>query len=112
MNFIDGVVSGDGRSVAFAAGEHIPLAQTVEPGRKVIAGVRPENLRVAGEGASFHFEVGNIESTGSATYLESRDGALQLVQTERSNLKVGDRVGLEIEPALVHLFDPETGARI
>jgi len=25
---------------------------------------------------------------------------------------VGDRVGLDIDPALVHLFDPQTGARI
>jgi len=112
MNFIDGTVSEDGRSVMFAAGERIPLTQPVEPNRKVVAGLRPENLRVAQGPADFHFEVGNVESTGSATYLTSKDGALQLVHTDRLGFAVGDRVGLDIDPALVHLFDPQTGARI
>lgn len=112
MNFVDGVVSEDGRGVVVGAGDRIPLARQVEPGRKVVAGVRPENLRVAEGAASFHFEVGNVESTGSATYLTSKDGALQLVQTERLGFSVGDRVGLDIDPALVHLFDPQSGVRI
>lgn len=112
MNFVEGVVSEDGRGVVVGAGDRIPLARQAEPGRKVVAGVRPEHLRVAEGAASFHFEVGNVESTGSATYLTSKDGALQLVQTERLGFAVGDRVGLDIDPALVHLFDPQSGARI
>lgn len=112
MNFVDGVISEDGRGVVVGAGDRIPLARQAEPNRKVVAGVRPENLRVAEGAASFHFEVGNVESTGSATYLTSKDGALQLVQTERLGFSVGDRVGLDIDPALVHLFDPQSGARI
>ncbi|KRA99195.1 glycerol-3-phosphate ABC transporter ATP-binding protein [Devosia sp. Root685] len=112
MNFVEATVSEDGGGVVLAGGERIPLGTPVEPNRKVLVGMRPENLRVAQGPASFHFEVGNVESTGSATYLTSTDGALQLVQTERLGFSVGDRVGLDIDPALIHLFDPQTGARI
>ncbi|MGV3575658.1 MAG: ABC transporter ATP-binding protein [Devosia sp.] len=112
MNFIEGVISEDGGSVVLSGGERIPLGKPAEPNRKVLAGLRPEHLRVAQGPANFHFEVGNVESTGSATYLGSKDDTLQVVQTERSNVAVGDRVGLEIDPALVHLFDRQSGARI
>jgi multiple sugar transport system ATP-binding protein len=112
MNFLDGTVSEDGGSVVLAGGERIALGKPAEPNRQVIAGLRPEHLRIAQGPANFHVEVGNVESTGSATYLGSRDDRLQVVQTDRSSVAVGDRVGLEIDPALVHLFDPQTGARI
>lgn len=112
MNFVEATVAEDGNGVVLAGGERIPLATPATPNRKVLAGLRPEHLRVAQGPASFHFEVGNVESTGSATYLGSRDDTLQVVQTDRSNVAVGDRIGLEIDPALVHLFDPQSGARI
>src|SRR5690606_29834193 len=51
MNFVEGVVSDDGGGVVVGAGDRIPLARQAEPGRKVVAGVRPEHLRVA-EGAA------------------------------------------------------------
>ncbi len=63
----------------------------------MVAGLRPEHLRIATGTPTFHFAIGNIESTGSATYLTSADGQLQLVQSERSAVAVGDRVGVEID---------------
>jgi ABC-type sugar transport system ATPase subunit len=38
--------------------------------------------------------------------------AFQLVQSERSHLKAGDRIGLAIAPENIHLFDPQTGIAI
>ncbi|ODT76586.1 MAG: glycerol-3-phosphate ABC transporter ATP-binding protein [Pelagibacterium sp. SCN 64-44] len=109
MNFLSGTIGESGNEVLLETGGVLKLARSVEPGRVVTAGIRPEHLEVAGDNATFHLEVGVVESTGSATYLTSRDGAFQLVQSERTNLAPGDRVGLGIDPARVHLFDPQTG---
>lgn len=110
MNFVHGRVSEVGNSVVLADGAGtLPLARSLEPGREVVAGIRPEHLHAAGENATFQLEIGVVESTGSATYLTSRDGDFQLVQSERTNLGSGDRIGLSIDPARVHLFDPQTG---
>jgi multiple sugar transport system ATP-binding protein len=112
MNFLSGRIAESGNAVVLDNGGTLPLARSVEPGREVIAGVRPENLQVAGDNATFHLDVGVVESTGSATYLTSRDGTFQLVQSERTHLASGDRVGLSIDPARVHLFDPKTGTAL
>ncbi len=113
MNFISGHVSDAGNFVVLADGAGtLPLDHSLQPGREVVAGVRPEHLQVAGEGATFNLDVGVVESTGSATYLTSTDGAFQLVQSDRTELKPGDRIGLRIDPARVHLFDPQTGIAI
>ncbi|MFD2649652.1 ABC transporter ATP-binding protein [Devosia albogilva] len=113
MNFLPATVGQDGRSIALEAGGSVPIAGQASPGEKVVAGMRPEHLRVAeGPAAAFHVEIGTIESTGSATYLTSRDGSLQVVQSERTPLAPGDLVGLEIEPTNIHLFDPSTGRKL
>lgn len=115
MNFIDGTIGGDGTSIVLdgLGGEPIPLGRSLEPGRKVIAGLRPENLQVVAEPeASFHMDVGTVESTGSATFLSSPGGALTVVQTERTGIAPGDRISLRIEPELVHLFSRDSEERI
>ncbi|MBF0680670.1 MAG: sn-glycerol-3-phosphate ABC transporter ATP-binding protein UgpC [Devosia sp.] len=113
MNFIDGRIAEAGRSVVLADGAgELPLARSLEPGRAVVVGMRPEHLQPAATDATFHLEIGVIESTGSATYLTSPDGAFQLVQSERSSLKPGDRIGLSIAPENIHLFDPQTGVAL
>ncbi|KKB79940.1 glycerol-3-phosphate ABC transporter ATP-binding protein [Devosia soli] len=112
MNFVEAQIAEDGTTLVLKTGERIALPRQVEPNRAVTAGMRPENLTIANGPPSFHFTIGNIESTGSATYLTSDDGALQLVQSERANRAVGDRVGVSIDPAQIHLFDPQSGKRI
>ena len=110
MNFLSGRISEAGNVVVLADGAGtLPLDRSLTPGREVIAGIRPEHLDVASDGATFHLDIGVVESTGSATYLTSRDGTFQLVQSERTNLASGDRIGLGIDPAKIHLFDPQTG---
>jgi multiple sugar transport system ATP-binding protein len=109
MNFLPGRISDGGQVVELDAGGTLPLARPAQPRREVIAGVRPEHLEVRREGGTFHLDIGVVESTGSATYLTSPDGSFQLVQSERTGLSSGDRVGLAIDPAKVHLFDPQTG---
>jgi len=115
MNFVAATVGGDGRSLVLdgLGGERVTLDRELAPGRKVIAGMRPENLLVAaGPDADFHIAVGTVERTGSVSHLSSVDEMLTVVQTERTTAKSGDRIGLKINPSLIHLFDPETDTRI
>ncbi|GHA18715.1 ABC transporter ATP-binding protein [Devosia pacifica] len=115
MNFIASSIDASGTRLIFDeySGESIALEQRLEPNRKVIAGIRPEFLRVASEAeANFHIEVGTVESTGSATYISSQDQMVTVVQSERTELKPNDRVGLKVDSARIHLFDAKTEARI
>ncbi|MEO9297280.1 ABC transporter ATP-binding protein [Devosia alba] len=110
MNFMPGHIAETGNAVVLADGAGtLPLDRSLAPGRAVIVGVRPEHLDVAGDAATFHLEIGTVESTGSATYLTSPDGNFQLVQSERTSLASGDRLGLRIDAAKIHLFDPQSG---
>jgi len=109
MNFLTGRIANSGTAVDLSNGGTLPLSGNYQPGREVVAGVRPEHLEVTTDRATFHLEVGVVESTGSATYLTSHDGTFQLVQSDRTSLVAGDQVGLSIDPAKVHLFDPQTG---
>ncbi|MDP2781433.1 ABC transporter ATP-binding protein [Devosia sp.] len=110
MNFLPGHIAETGNAVMLADGAGtLPLDRGLQPGREVIVGVRPEHLDVVGDAATFHLEIGVVESTGSATYLTSPDGNFQLVQSERTSLASGDRIGLRIDPTKIHLFDPQSG---
>ncbi|GGA50629.1 ABC transporter ATP-binding protein [Pelagibacterium lentulum] len=115
MNFIESTIGADGATLMLdgLGGETIALGRKLEPGRAVVAGLRPEFLRVTDEeSASFHVELGPVESTGSVNYLSSIDQKLTIVQSERTGLKAGDRVGVTIDPKLIHLFDASTEQRI
>ena len=107
MNFLDASVGADGRSVAFAAlgGQSIAIAQSLQPGLKLVAGLRPEHLSVEDGAGGIRITAGAIESTGSMTYVSSANDELTLVQTRRSALQPGDTLNLTIDPALVHLFE-------
>ncbi|WP_338722740.1 ABC transporter ATP-binding protein [Devosia sp. XK-2] len=112
MNFISGTIAADGRSILLDMQDTgaLPIGRQLEPGRKVIVGLRPEHIEV-GTGATGQISqpVAVVESTGSLTYLTT--GAtpeLTVVITGRSDIKAGDRVGLSIAPERVHLFDAET----
>ncbi|UYN98565.1 MAG: ABC transporter ATP-binding protein [Devosia sp.] len=112
MNFMAGHVAENGAEVVLADGAgRLKLSRTLEAGRDIVVGLRPEHLDIDAAG-DVHLEIGVVESTGSATYLTSRDGAVQLVQSDRTGLKAGDRVSLKIAPERVHLFDPQTGAAL
>lgn len=114
MNFINATIAEDGTSIRLdgLGGETVPIGRKLEPGRKVIAGLRPEFLKIDERKPSFHIAVGIVESTGSVTYISSPHEEVTLVQHERTDTKAGDRIGLSIAPELIHLFDTQTEARI
>jgi len=117
MNFFDGTVGQpdangattiDIDGVAFPAGPRAGL----QPGQRVIFGIRPEHLELAEIGISVQVAV--VEPTGSETHVISRlkDREVVAVFRERHALEAGQQITLRPDPEQVHLFDADTGTRI
>ncbi len=110
MNFVPGTVGADGQSVQLDIADSLslPLGRTVEAGRKVLVGLRPEHLVVA-DAASLRLPVAVVESTGSMTYVTTdTTPELTVVETRRMGVKAGDVIGVGIAPGHIHLFDMAT----
>jgi multiple sugar transport system ATP-binding protein len=73
-------------------------------------GVRPEGLRVhPGQGAGVRGKVDLVEALGSDTLIHVDVGGVPLIarQNERTPLRVGDDVAVELDPSVLHLFSRE-----
>ena len=73
-------------------------------------GVRPEYVRIVAPGQGIAGKVELVESLGSDTLIHTRVGAnVALVsrQSERTTLKLGDAVGVEIDPSALLFFDKQ-----
>ncbi|MFV0382404.1 ABC transporter ATP-binding protein [Paracoccus sp. (in: a-proteobacteria)] len=117
MNFVDGVVAGDGRSVTLDLPGRpvIGFPGQRQPGEDVIVGLRPEHLIVTDDSAGnvIDFEVGFVERTGSTSYvLSATDPEILVSAPFRLPDTAGGRVRVSIDPAHVHLFARDTEAAL
>ena len=119
MNFLPVTVrevQGSQLGVALADGSLCPVACSapVAPGEALTLGVRPEHLRVlpAGQGA-WQGEVAVAERLGGESYFHVRlAGQTVIVRlTEDAHVGVGERIGLQFDPATAHLFSDD-GSRL
>ncbi|MCF7548440.1 ABC transporter ATP-binding protein [Pseudonocardia sp. WMMC193] len=99
-------------SVAFGAPRTIPGIPA--PGPSVLVGVRPEDLRAVPAGTGLAVRVEVVEELGSDAYLYgTAEGRTIVARTDpRDPPARGDVVHLAPDLDRVHLFDPETGARL
>ena len=85
-------------------------------GQPVSYGIRPGDLSVTSATApnAVVGEIVVVEPTGSETELliQAGDAQFILVTHGRPNVNPGDRIGLAVDPAKVHVFDQATGARL
>jgi multiple sugar transport system ATP-binding protein len=109
-----------------ASGFALPLpvalrGTTFQEGRKIVVGIRPENLReggsAAGEPAGISTLAGTVEFVerlGHEVIVHARVGSDLLVAklAPRRAPGMGDPIVLEIDLAALHLFDAETGERL
>ncbi|WP_137123624.1 ABC transporter ATP-binding protein [Roseomonas sp. HF4] len=112
MNMLDGRIEGgafrtdDGTAWPLPANGH-------PPGGDVVYGIRPEHFRLDPEGG-LPGTVQIVEPTGSETQVVLRIGQAQFhgAFRERISARPGDVLPVSPDPALVHLFDRQTGQRI
>jgi multiple sugar transport system ATP-binding protein len=117
MNFIPATITG-GRIVA--SGFELPMPAALPSpgeGRKVIVGIRPENVREAargGETARVNARVDFVEPLGHEVIVHARIGDDILVAKLDPHRapEMGSDIGLEIELNALHIFDAATEQRL
>ncbi|TMH26305.1 MAG: sn-glycerol-3-phosphate ABC transporter ATP-binding protein UgpC [Betaproteobacteria bacterium] len=119
MNVVEGTIkreNGTGHVLSHS-GVRWPLgAAAGAEGQSVAYGIRPEHLSLtdAKAPAAVPAEITVVEPTGAETELLLQAGEAQIVLVThgRPQVNPGDRVGLAVEPAMVHVFDQKTGQRL
>ncbi|MFI5937604.1 ABC transporter ATP-binding protein [Actinoplanes sp. NPDC051494] len=108
MNFFTATVH-DGRLVVDDQSLPAPAALSSWPDRKILAGIRAENITIAADG-DIPAEVEVAEPTGSAILLTVRwaGGELKVQTAATFRAAPGDRIRLTFPPAALRFFDPET----
>jgi multiple sugar transport system ATP-binding protein len=114
MNMLSGTIRINGKpSVVTEDGVSLPLmsAPSGSDGRACIYGIRPEHLTLGGD---LNAEVSVTEPTGSETQVFAKLGNQRIVGVfrERVLAKPGERLPISPNLEAVHLFDPESGARL
>jgi len=115
MNFFSGTVEAEGFRAEGGSLWPLPPGRR-DAGRPAVYGVRPEHLQLAPGGVPLLVQV--VEPTGSETQVHGRlgaqPGALPVMGAfrERVAARPGETLPVTADPALVHLFDGETGARL
>ncbi|MCK8782296.1 sn-glycerol-3-phosphate ABC transporter ATP-binding protein UgpC [Rhizobium sp. NTR19] len=125
MNFVTAQAAGD--NAVSIMGKTIPVALDPAHLKKqtLVAGIRPEYIRLGEGPVSFEVRPTLVESLGSEQYVyfdagaqgvaekfrseeENRKGLIARLQ-EASHVQVGQPVTLSIDPARLHLFDADSG---
>jgi len=114
MSFLDATVE---HGAVSAAGARLALPLAVEPGARLLVGIRPADVVLcrAGDGDA-RGRIDVLEALGHDLLCHVRlDGAGALVRAlapADADLSEGNEVGLRFPPERVHLFDAESGRRL
>ena len=128
MNFVHGKLRESGDALIFKEVQDgvvefkISDRPEAKPfaGREIIVGIRPEDIEIVTgterpSGVRFQSLVDIVEHMGAEANVYLQTGAHTLIcRTEAAigTEEVGHRMQFEIDPARIHLFDPETTRRI
>jgi len=104
MNLLTGTVAGSSLQFPSFA---LPLPMPLEPGRRLIAGIRPEHLTLGGP---IHATVDLVEPIGHESIVYASAGSEKLVAIfgPHDAPRVGETISLGVEGGRVHLFDGES----
>jgi ABC-type sugar transport system ATPase subunit len=115
MNLMDATMNEKGqpetRSQIWPVPENLPDKERVQ-GRHVVLGVRPEHVQVE-RGGSLLVEY--VEPLGSDTIFGARgsdEERLMVRSVPEFNISEGESIAATADPALLHVFDAETGRRL
>jgi len=109
MNFIDGEVADEGAAFVHGALRVKLDARTSgQGGRKVVLGVRPEDVEVASAApGDLAGQVVLVSPLGSEQHVNVQVADVELIvrAPKEARLAIGDRIGLTVDPRRLHLFD-------
>jgi sn-glycerol 3-phosphate transport system ATP-binding protein len=109
MNLIPATVTADGS--LDLGGTTLACPHSVEPGRPVILGIRPEHLHPAATGITVTVDL--IEALGADTLIHGRlNHTTQLIARLPGAAHVPQTLTLAAHPDALHLFDPQTTRRL
>jgi multiple sugar transport system ATP-binding protein len=112
MNFLKGTVQGGAMRLNGVA-LPLPAARAGgADGRPLVYGIRPEHWALAGDGVPATVHV--VEPTGSETQVMADLGGQPIICAfrERIAARPGETIRIAPDPAVVHLFDEGSGARL
>jgi sn-glycerol 3-phosphate transport system ATP-binding protein len=115
MNMLRGVVADGGIQVGQSLLPAPRFAEALPAGRPVILGLRPEDIVAAdARDRSLTVHIDFVEELGATRLLHGSIGGDPLIiQTPTAqSFQDETRIGISIDPANLHLFDPETTRRI
>jgi sn-glycerol 3-phosphate transport system ATP-binding protein/multiple sugar transport system ATP-binding protein len=120
MNFLDATLHADGDALsAVGPGLRLPIQRRTllgdaEMRRVVTLGVRPHDVVPGGESAPITLVVDVVEALGTESLVHGQvAGASFTARLDASRrVRAGELLRLDVAPADVHIFDPDTGRRI
>ncbi len=113
MNLLEGRVHrADATGIAVELAGHGVFATTVPGGRvrtgdKVMLGIRPEHIRLEGDGNPLGGAVAGVEQLGGLSYVRLADPAVTVQLHGQTRLDFGAGVRLHLPPDSIHLFDAD-----
>ena len=114
MNLFDAELGADNKTlhIAQAAPLHLNSALSIQQ-RELVVGIRPEALAPDPQGA-WQMDIMLREALGAEAMLHGMIGAQPCVVRVAGDApwQEGQRMGLRIDPATLHVFDRATGTRI
>ncbi len=112
MNMLKGTVSNGALQTEDGTSWPLPANGTARREGPAIYGVRPEHLAIDSGGIPATVQV--VEPTGSETQVLMKVGGQSMIGAfrERVSAKPGEILPVRPDPALVHLFDQQTGQRL
>jgi multiple sugar transport system ATP-binding protein len=118
MNFLQGRIEGGSFHAAGGTAMLLPGkgngsgGASHAEGKPIVYGVRPEHFQLSAEGLPATVHV--IEPTGSETQVMADFAGTPIICAfrERVSAKPGETIRITADPALVHLFDADSGQRV
>jgi len=116
MNILPGKVEGPGR--VSVGGQSIAVSDMCDgltPGSAIEVGLRPEDVQAGGAGSSsLSMDVDFVEELGATQLFHGKvAGSEFVVQASTGQIPADSRtLTLSVDPANVHLFDPQTTKRL
>ena len=110
MNFVNGTAKAGNLKIPTLGSGSYNINKTIDGA--ITVGIRPEHIKIDAKGKALTIEI--IERLGGVTYIHAVVDNEKLIIEHKgdSNLKVGNKIGIQFDEKKLYLFDAKTEQRI